>query len=172
MKKCNHVLERESSGWRIVNGLVTQITSDVEINEIEKATHSLLYTVNQHLTHAMTHLYDRDNPVYKNSVKESISAVEAICAKITGQKAPILSGALDKIKNNNDIVISGSLRLAFEKLYGYTSSESGIRHGNIRESEVTFELAQFFLVTCSAFVNYLVASNAKSEISPAKRNVF
>lgn len=165
VKQCNHVLERESSGWRIVNDIVTQITSDVEINEVEKATHSPLDVVNQHLTHAMTHLYDRNNPAYNNSVKESISAIESICAKITGQKAPVLSDALDKIKNNDGFVLPDPLRLAFEKLYGYTSSEAGIRHAKIRESEVTFELAQFFLVTCSAFVNYLVASSAKSEIS-------
>ena len=155
--ECNKVLKRETSAWRIINGIVTRITSSVEIDSVEGATSSTIDTVNLHLTQAMRHLYDRRSPDYRNSIKESISAVEAVCAKITGQNAPVLSRALDKIEKEGNISLPPTLRLALEKLYAYTSSESGIRHARIRDSEVTPDLAQFFLVICSAFVNYLIS---------------
>ena len=45
---------------------------------------------------------------------------------------------------------------ALVKLYGWTSDESGIRHA-IRDAEnVERADAQFMLVACSAFVNYLM----------------
>ena len=157
VKECNRILERETSAWRIVSGIVTRITSSVEIDSVEGATSSTIDTVNLHLTQAMRHLYDRRSPDYRNSIKESISAVESVCAKITGQNAPVLSRALDKIEKEGNISLPPTLRLALEKLYAYTSSESGIRHARIRDSEVTPDLAQFFLVICSAFVNYLIS---------------
>ena len=39
-------------------------------------------------------LADRKQPDYRNSIKESISAVEAICALITGQERADLNTAL------------------------------------------------------------------------------
>ena len=44
----------------------------------------------------------------------------------------------------------------FLALYGYTSDESGIRHGGIDFTNVNFEDAKYMLVSCSAFVNYLM----------------
>lgn len=41
---------------------------------------------------------------------------------------------------------------------GYTSDEGGIRHAEgLFESNVTFEEAKYMLVSCCAFVNYLIA---------------
>ncbi len=42
--------------------------------------------VNIHISKAITLLSDRDKPDYENSIKESISAVEALCEVITGVK--------------------------------------------------------------------------------------
>ena len=163
--ECNKVLERETSAWRIVNGIVTRITSSAEIDSVESATSSTIDTVNQHLTQAMRHLYDRRSPDYRNSIKESISAVEAICAKITEQNAPVLSDALKLIEKKDIVNLHPALKHALDKLYGYTSSASGIRHAQISDDDVTFELAQFLLVACSAFTNYLVALASKARIN-------
>ena len=58
--------------------------------------------------------------------------------------------------------IHPALKGAFTKLYGYTSDEGGIRHAEgLLESDVTFEEAKFMLVTCSAFINYLIAEQGK-----------
>ena len=48
------------------------------------------------------------------------------------------------------------------KLYGYASDKGGIRHAEgLFESDVTFEEAKFMLVSCSAFINYLIAEFGK-----------
>lgn len=44
---------------------------------------------------------------------------------------------------------------AYNILYGFTSDEEGIRHSQIKDSEVDQRLAQCFLTNCSAFVTYL-----------------
>ena len=51
------------------------------------------------------------------------------------------------------------LKSAFNKLYGYTSSSDGIRHGAIEDTEVSYSLAKFMFVACSIFVNYLIDMN-------------
>jgi hypothetical protein len=53
------------------------------------------------------------------------------------------------------------LKSAFLSLYGYTSDANGIRHALLEEAQLTFEDAQFMLVACSAFVNYLTATAAR-----------
>jgi hypothetical protein len=50
-----------------------------------------------------------------------------------------------------------ALNIAFDKLYGFTSSDNGIRHKLLEESKLTFVDARFMLIACSAFINYLVS---------------
>lgn len=83
-----------------------------------------------------------------------------MCNVILG-KSGTLGASLKKLEESS-ISIHPSLKSAFEKLYGYTSDESGIRHaGRIDGKEATFAEAKFMLVSCSAFVNYLI-DNMKS----------
>ena len=52
--------------------------------------------------------------------------------------------------------IHGALKEAFMKLYGYAGDGKGIRHaGNLGGPDSTFAEAQFMLIACSAFLNYL-----------------
>ena len=53
------------------------------------------------------------------------------------------------------------MKSAFDKLYGYTSDQSGIRHGGIDFVNAPEEDARYMLVSCSAFVNYLKEKYAK-----------
>lgn len=149
----NRTFEKEFVGYRFVNGRIVQITSDIEIGQIEEAASVKVNKVNEHINKALFLLSDRDNPDYENSIKESISAVEAMCNEITGKKSS-LGDALKLIKQKSSL--HPSLALAFEKIYGYTSDASGIRHaGQIGGPGSTFNEAKFMLVACSGFVNYL-----------------
>jgi hypothetical protein len=47
-------------------------------------------------------------------------------------------------------------------LYGYTSDTHGIRHALKDDSQPNAEDAKFMLVSCSAFVNYLVEKAQKN----------
>jgi len=159
----NAVLEREYVGYRFVNEIIVPITDENEINAINKATESPYAIVNTHMSKAIALLADRENPDYENSIKESISAVEAICEILTGVKGKeaTLGNMLKKIEESG-VVIHGALKSAFNILYGYTSDANGIRHaGDIGGPSSTFEEAKFMLVSCSAFVNYLIGVSAK-----------
>jgi AbiJ N-terminal domain 4 len=154
----NIFLEREVSAYRFVGSQLTKITSEEEIKEIEDVLNNddKFLNVKRHITKALEHMSDRKNPDYRNSIKESISAVEALCIIITGDQKATLGTALKIIEKNHNL--HGSLKNAFSSFYGYTSDSSGIRHALTEDStDISFDDAKFFLVSCSAFVNYLIS---------------
>ena len=162
MKACNAILESEQSAYRFVGNQITQITSEEEISEIEEALETPLRPVRAHLENSLKLLSDRKSPDYRNSIKESISAVEAICRLITKDKKATLGQALKVVETK--IGLHGALKKAFSNLYGYTSSAEGIRHALLDESKLSFEDAKFMLVSCSAFINYLTSKASKAGI--------
>lgn len=164
MDFCNSILEKELSAYRFVGGKITQITSEVEISQIEEALEvtSPFKAVNIHLKSALDLLSDRKSPDYRNSIKESISAVEAICKLIVKDEKATLSEALKKI--DDKLPLHSALKKAFDSLYGYTSNAEGIRHALLNEPNLSFEDAKFMLVSCSAFINYLINKAQKAGI--------
>jgi hypothetical protein len=164
MEACNSILERELSAYRFVGDKITQITSEEEISEIEEALRipEPLRNVKTHIKTALDLLVDRKSPDYRNSIKESISAVEAISELIAKNPKATLRQALKEIENK--VGLHPALKNAFSSLYGYTSSADGIRHALLGEPNLTFVDAKFMLVSCSAFVNYLVAKASQAKI--------
>lgn len=149
----NVVFINEYVGYRIVNHIIVPITDSGEISSINNAIDSDK-EVSVHLEKALSLLSDRNNPDYENSIKESISAVEAMCNLFANTNNATLSAALEIIKRKKSI--HPALLQAFDKLYGYTCDAKGVRHsGDLGGSNSTFEEAQFMLVACSAFVNFL-----------------
>lgn len=158
----NEYFKREFVGYRFVGELITPISDSTEIDSIDECLSNSLNSVKAHIFKANKLLADRSHPDYENSIKESISAVEAICEIITGLtgKEATLGNMLKNLEDKG-IEIHKGLISAFNKLYGYTSDANGIRHaGDIGGSSSTFEEAKFMLVTCCAFINYLTALNA------------
>jgi hypothetical protein len=163
MEACNFVLKRELSGYRFVNEQLAPITNEGEILEIEKAFQTTsekgLEAVKIHLGEALNKLSDKKSPDYRNSIKESISALEALCQIITGDNRAELGKALKKIKEK--IPIHAALEQGFIKIYGYTSDGDGIRHALFDEDNLDQEDALFMLISCSSFVNYLISKSEK-----------
>jgi hypothetical protein len=159
-KSCNRVLEEELSGYRFVSGKIVEINAKESVDAIESAiaqTSVPFPTAAQHLQAAISLLARKPNPDYRNTIKESISAVEALCRAVTGES----HGTLGKALKTLDLRVHPALRAAFEKLYGYTSDADGIRHALMAEENLRQEDALFMLVACSAFVGYIVAKTAK-----------
>ena len=82
---CNEVLKRKLSAYRLVGDTITEISSDEEIAEIaevldDKDIHK---SIRIHIKTALKMLSDKNDPDYRNSIKESISAVESICRILT-----------------------------------------------------------------------------------------
>lgn len=164
-KEFNRILEDEVSAYRIEGGLVVPVTNEMELETIRIASKTKYDAVNTHISKALSLYADRKKPDYENSIKESISAVESMCCIITGQTgAGATLGKTIKKLQDGGVHIHQSLVNGFSALYGYTSDEDGIRHGGIDFSNAPAEDAKFMLVSCSAFVNYLVEKWSKVAI--------
>jgi hypothetical protein len=114
-KTCNEILESEMSAYRFVGKQITKITSEKEIESIEEALATPLKPVNSHIENALKLMSDRQAPDYRNSIKESISAVEATCNLLVGKKVT-LGQCLKEVKEK--IGLHGALEKAFSSLYG------------------------------------------------------
>lgn len=124
----------------------------IEIDEIDLALGVPSDPVRAHLRRALELLSDRASPDYRNSIKESISAVESLVVSALGTKGTL--GQLLK-KIDEDVALHPALCAAFSNLYGYTSDEDGIRHAILELQNIGFGEAKFFLVVSSAFVNFV-----------------
>ncbi len=152
-KKTNQVLEEEMSGYRFVDNYIAPIIDEIEIKEVESALESEYSGVRRHLSLALELLSDREKPDYINSIKESISAVEGVAQHLTGLKKDL--GACVKVMK---LDIQKQFIKTLSELYSWTSREDGIRHTYTGEElKTSFEEAKYMLVTCSAFVNYMIA---------------
>ena len=150
----NRMLEDELSGYRFISGLFTEITDKQEIEMLENAlNHEDFPNVKAHLQRALELLSDRKNPDYRNSIKESISAVESIAKEIAQKPKAELGEALKEIEKKGKL--HGAMKSAFLNLYGYTSDANGIRHAMMDEPNLTGDDAKFFLLVCTSFINYL-----------------
>ena len=162
-KDINRVLEEEKSGYRILEGLITPITSKGELDSLKESMSTKYISVNTHMEKALQLFSQRKSPDYENSIKESISAVEAMCCIITNETGSqaTLGKTIKKLKEKG-IHIHSAMESAFSSLYGYTSDEAGIRHGGIDFTNAPDEDAKYMLISCSAFINYLVEKWAKA----------
>lgn len=153
MGGCNHLLEKEMSAYRFVNGVITRITEKQEVEEIEQALERSAGPVNTHLNRSLELLSDRNNPDYRNSIKESISAVESLVSLIFNTDKGTLGKLLKKMED--EYSLHPALKTAFSSLYGYSSDKGGIRHALTELENIDFNDAKFMLVVCSAFINYV-----------------
>ncbi|MBN3898814.1 MAG: hypothetical protein HWQ41_27150 [Nostoc sp. NOS(2021)] len=150
----NSVLERELAGYRFVAGTFTDITNEQEIEMLEQAVDDQNFpAVSSHLKRSLALMSNKENPDYRNSIKESISAVESLAKDITGKPKATLGEALKVLEVSNKL--HPALKNSFLNLYGYTSDEGGIRHAMLTEPDLTTADAKYFLLSCTSFINYL-----------------
>jgi hypothetical protein len=151
------VLEIEKSAYRFIAGQLAPITNEIEMQEIEYSIrHGNRFTpVGTHISTALAYYSKKPQPDYRNSIKESISAVEAAAKIITGQPKATLSDAIKAIDQKHSL--HESFKAGIIKLYGYTSDEGGIRHSLSGDANIDEADARYMLVSCSAFANYLIS---------------
>ncbi|HOC95374.1 MAG TPA: hypothetical protein PKH21_05110 [Candidatus Cloacimonadota bacterium] len=162
-KLLNQTLEKHNSAYRILEGKIIPISNDQELDEISQASHTPHQDINSHMQKAIEIFSDRENKDYPNVVKEAITAVEAAVNTINQSPGKTLGDALKTLSDH--LTIHPALIEAFSKIYGYTSDKrSGIRHAIFEGSDCIpdFADAKFMLVSCSAFINYLLLKADKS----------
>lgn len=154
-QELNDEFEKIRFGYRIINNHVSPITNAGEIEEIERATNEASDNVKEHFNRALQYLSDKANPDYRNSVKESLSAVEAFCYKYTDKN--ILTNSLNVLDKKG--ILHPMLKDLFSTFYSYASAKNtGSRHGwaDYENSFApTYYEAKYIFVSCASFINYL-----------------
>lgn len=150
---CNNIFVDEGVQFRFVCKKITPVLDPQEMEEIEKATKD---SGVDHINQALDLYAKRPEPDYRNSIKESLSAVEATYRKFTGKAHRNIGDAISEMENMG-INLPPILKEAFSKIYGWGSDgRSGIRHALMEEfTNVGEAEARLILVMCSAYVNYL-----------------
>ena len=153
----NRVLEETFAGYRFIDGICVPVTDQEEIAAIQEAIESPFEGVRKHLKTALQHMSDRENPDYRNSIKESISSVESLGKVLTKNNNATLGESLAELERRG--VVHRDVKSSMLRLYGYTSNEDGIRHAMVSEPDLGVDEAKFFLVQCSAFINFLTSKS-------------
>lgn len=152
----NDALSENNSAYQINNYVFIPINQPEELAELErlkqKTIQYKLKTISTHLETAKKHLAHKPDPDLRNSIKESISMVGTIARMITNDST--LGKALNTLDKKKKI--NSELKSGFEKLYAFTNSKEGIRHEFMDDSTLDLETTRFFLISCSAFTNYLI----------------
>lgn len=148
----NTLFQRYWADVRFINDILTVVTDEHEIKAIEQSLSEDTETqVREHLLQSLKLLSDRAKPDYRNSVKESISAVECQCRIMTGTNT--LGDALKTLSKNN--TLPKALSKGWENLYGWSSGKGGIRHALMEEDTLDADMAKYFLSSCAGFINLL-----------------
>lgn len=159
----NDSFERYLVGYRFIGKEITPIDSTAEAEAVVSAREGVegIPGARHALDRAVELLADRQSPDYPNSIKESISAVEAVVKKVTREGT--LGAGLGKLEAAG-LSIHPALKGAWKQMYGWTSDADGIRHAGIEAAHADQSLARYVLVVCSAFVSYLIEEGRKMDL--------
>lgn len=165
IEEINEALESEGSGYRAIGPHIVPISNEQEIETIEDAISNASSPagVPYYLNCALSKLSEKPCPDCRNAIKEAIQAVESMAKSIVGEKYNTLGKALTKLKESESVPTL--LIESWEKLNGFSNySSSGIRHSDAHApNEPDQALAKYMIVTCSAFINYLLEEFGRDE---------
>ncbi|MYA60441.1 MAG: hypothetical protein F4X40_07810 [Chloroflexi bacterium] len=113
-----------------------------------------------HLRHAAEHI---NAGQHADSIADSIHAVESVARTIDPKANRTLGPALKSLENSG-VLKHPALREAFEKLYGYTSDEQGIRHALLDKDAADAGLVEavFMFGACASFAAYLTEKHRQT----------
>ena len=163
----NRVLESKGCAYRFIAEQLVPLTNTAEAIEVVRGAESAIPDVGAHIREAAKLLPPNGGANPRNSIRESIAAVEAALRHFNGNPSASLTEGLAVFEEKHG-PLHPSLRQGLALLYAYTADEGGVRHGLTEDrSAVTGDDARFMLVTCSAFTNYLVTLSAHTGHSPS-----
>jgi len=152
--KFDRILQRDNAGYRIIDGKVAPIVDEAEVAEVNAVLDDAggkFQLARQHIARAVELFSNRAEPDYRNATKEAISGAESAACVLTGKR-----NFRDALKSLQDRGLHPALAGVFSQLYGYSSDESGVRHALLDEERIGAAEAHYMLVSCSAFISYLM----------------
>lgn len=170
IRRCNYALDHEKVQYNITDDIISPLTSKPEMKSVEQALNTSFSNARSHIRQAYILFAERKNPDYTNSMKESISAVESLILETTGEKS-LNDKAMHRLEDIG-LKMHSQFKRAVLNLYWFSSGT--VRHGQPSKSgksgetseppHVNESTARFMLVTCSAFINYIVSEHARLQI--------
>ena len=158
----NQILEEELAPYRMVEGYITPITNEHEIQAIKEAFKKAdkYQPVKEHLEKALIHLSNRTNPDYVNSIKESISALESLANLLLNTSGRTLTSLHQRLCSQ--LKCPEPIKKQIKEYYDWASKEEGIRHGKVKEKSTIGQAeAKLFLVQTSGLINYLISKSSQ-----------
>lgn len=156
INEINQVFVDERMSYKIIDNCIVSLISGEEAEEVKIAIDNKYSEVSGHIKKALEFYRKRPTADYKNSIKESISSIEALSRIILNKSSSTL-GSLSQ-----SLDVHPAFKKAIKELYGWTSDEGGIRHSeNGKELNAGEEEARFMLIECSALVNYITSKYDK-----------
>lgn len=149
---CNRMLERESSGYRFLQGQLQAITDQLEMATVDQAMTIGDRAVREHLRGALDLLSDRKAPDYRGSVREALNAIEGLCRSMLGEQI-----SLDELLRQlgQEPGPHNALRQALAQMFGFSSGEHSAGLDLVERADIGFDEAKFMLVASAALVYYL-----------------
>jgi hypothetical protein len=159
----NGVLAANRAGYRVVDSRIVPISNADEANTVEAAAHSTLASAGIHIRSALNLFAVREDPNFGKVIHEAMSGAEAAANVLAGKQGLTLGDALGEVQKRGTLEIHPALIDGWKKLYGFTSDSGGIRHalkmGAVQPNQ---DIAQYFIITCSAFVNLVAAISSQA----------
>lgn len=152
--------------YRIVDSKIVPITNDTEINEIERSLNleDKFSSSRTEIKKALSCLANKENPEYYNSINHSIKALEVSLKIIFNLPKKPLGELLKNLYSKKEFYIT--YKSVIDKIYKWTNDKVPVRHSHtndFNEKEYHNE-AKLILVTCSTFINYIIAEHAEGNI--------
>ncbi len=161
-------MERALNGSNIAYRLILSppailpVASKEEVQTIERA---IVEVEVPRFSGARRHLINAGNYIAtdqpRDSIRESVHAVESVARVLNDGARTSLKPALDALQNDHGVAIHPALKKAMESMYGYTNDEDGIRHALLEDTNSVDQTdALFMLGSCAAFLSYLIGKSS------------
>ena len=153
----NRVLESKGCAYRFSAEQLVPLINPAEATEVASAADSAIPAVAAHIREARKLLPPNAGANPRDSVRQSICAVEAALRHLSRNPSATLTDGLVAFEARHG-GLHPALRRGLITLCEYAADGEGARHDPLEEAErVSGDHARLMLVACSAFANYLLA---------------
>ncbi|MBE8147047.1 hypothetical protein IOD13_16035 [Brevibacterium casei] len=164
----NDRFEQYLVGYRFINNEIVPIDSNIDIDSIDGAL-----SASGVIPGLIVRSSEQWNswPIGRARITPTLSKRRFRRSRQSSIKSPgksTLGGGLKQLSASG-VVLHPALVTGWSNIYGWASDENGVRHGGVDAASIDQAMAKYMLVTCSAFVAYLIEEGRKagriSEIS-------
>jgi len=162
----NLSLDQVGRHYCAVDTRIVQRFAQHEITTLDQALSNSSSASSTHLHRALSLLSQRPAGDFRNSLKESLCAVEAAARDFAEDERANLGELCSRLKGQK--LLHSNLATSLSHLYWYGSGFGGARHALNSErvdsgDDIDGDDARLFLICCSAWVNYFSSRRRVSQ---------